>query len=221
MALEKSHESFMLVHKNLRKAKERQAKIANRKSKDIDYQVGDPVFYKNNTRSSKLESRYHPYYRIIRKTGEHNYEIRSQLGGNVRRVHSDNLRPANIDEWVIPKSPDGKPKRRAAYVVPPPEADSSSESSSDDERKQSDEHLKPRRDTEGSSSDTDPDDNIPLTVLARKLRREKAHLASRNQGDEPMEIDSVNLSPVLQHSVSNSDQNSKIKTLLQAVADLM
>ena len=55
IALEKSHESFMLVHRNLRKAKKRQAHYANQGAKDIDYKVGDPVFLKINTQKSTVQ----------------------------------------------------------------------------------------------------------------------------------------------------------------------
>ena len=131
ITLEKSHESFMLVHRNLRKAKKCQAHYANQGAKDIDYKVGDPIFLKNNTQTNKLASKYLLYYRSIKKTGPHNLEIRSQLGGDVVTVHSNNIRLANTDKWIVPRSAEPKLTHRAQYVIPPSESDTDSECSSD------------------------------------------------------------------------------------------
>ena len=43
IALQEQHKSFVTVRNCLRKAKKRQAKYADRGTKEIEYKVGDPV----------------------------------------------------------------------------------------------------------------------------------------------------------------------------------
>ena len=43
--LQEQHKAFVSVRNHLKKAKKRQAKYADRGTKPIDYEVGDPVFY--------------------------------------------------------------------------------------------------------------------------------------------------------------------------------
>ena len=54
LALETQHETFMLVHKNLRQAKRRNARYANENAKDVKLEVGDSVYLKQHVRKSKL-----------------------------------------------------------------------------------------------------------------------------------------------------------------------
>ncbi|CAG2210060.1 unnamed protein product [Mytilus edulis] len=68
IALQQQHKSFMLVHKTMKKSKQKQAKYANKNSKDIKFEVGNPVFYKKHRRASKLSKKWTPYYRIIEQT---------------------------------------------------------------------------------------------------------------------------------------------------------
>ena len=65
IGLQDQHKSFVLVHKHLKKAKKRQAKYANQNSEYTEFQIGDPVYLKQQQRKSKLEGRWCPYYRII------------------------------------------------------------------------------------------------------------------------------------------------------------
>ena len=44
IALQQQLKSFMLVHKTLKKSKHRQAKYANKNSKNIKFEIGDHVF---------------------------------------------------------------------------------------------------------------------------------------------------------------------------------
>ena len=67
LGLEQQHNSFVLVHRHLERAKKRQAKYADRNSKYTDFQVGDPVYVKQQQQKSKLQGRWQPYYRIIEK----------------------------------------------------------------------------------------------------------------------------------------------------------
>ena len=61
IALQEQHKAFVMVRTNLRKAKKRQAKYADRGTKAVKFQVGDSVFYKNNQRKGKLDLKWKHY----------------------------------------------------------------------------------------------------------------------------------------------------------------
>lgn len=67
IALQQQHELFTLVHNHMKRAKKRQARYADRGSKRVDFQIGDPVYYKHHQRKNKLEGKWKLYYRIIEK----------------------------------------------------------------------------------------------------------------------------------------------------------
>ena len=46
IGLQEHHKSFVLVHRHLKKAKKRQAKYANKNNEYKEFQVGDPVYHK-------------------------------------------------------------------------------------------------------------------------------------------------------------------------------
>ena len=56
IALQQQPKSFLLVHKRLKKEKKRQAKYADQNSKDQQFQIGDPVYYKIHRKTSKLQN---------------------------------------------------------------------------------------------------------------------------------------------------------------------
>ena len=53
ISLEIQHESFMEVHRNLKKAKRTQAFYTDRKAKPVTFQIGDPVYYKKFNKKNK------------------------------------------------------------------------------------------------------------------------------------------------------------------------
>ena len=177
IALQEQHKSFTLVRKHLKKAKKTQAKYADRGTKKIEFQVNDTVYYKNNQRKGKLDCKWKPYYRIIEKTGPASYVIKNQLDGSTSRVHAEMLRAANIDEWVIPTSTDGRPLRKTAYVIPP--EDSSDEESSDTDQEGPYEKLAKKYQKE--RDDSDEEDNIPLMELAKRLKARDAMKQEENE----------------------------------------
>ena len=160
IALQEQHKAFVTVRSNLRKAKKRQAKYADRGTKAVEFQVGDSVFYKNNQRKGKLDLKWKPYYRIIEKKGPVSYIIKNQLDGVTSKVHAEMLRKANVDTWQISKDAKGERLRDAAYVIPPKASESESE------------------------SDSDPDDNIPLARMIKKHRQERE--TSEDEDDIPL-----------------------------------
>ena len=236
IALEQQHKSFMQVHNYLKKAKRRQSKYADKNSKDISFEVGDPVYLKNHLRKSKLDRRWNPYWRIIKKTSPVTFLIRNQLDGKTTKIHAEHLRKANIEDWDIPTDTEGKPKRRAAYVVPPDESET--DDSSDDESvpiaKLAERYRKERE-------NSDNGDNIPQLELRRRLNRKSETVESEsksetddsesmsqeddntnNNGVEPdqtMDIDPI--TQEVRDERFNANQKKKMKKLLQCIAGIL
>ena len=168
IALEEQHKNFVLVRRHLKKAKKRQAKYADQGSKQIDYEVGDPVYYKNQRMQNKLDARWKPFHRIIAKRGPSSYLIQNQLDGSTIKAHAIDLNPVNLEEWDIPCTKDGISMRKAAYAIPP------DESSSEEDDSEPEEPLKKvirrhRRERE----DSDEEDDIPLMELSKRLKARK------------------------------------------------
>ena len=159
-ALQEQHKSFVTVRNHLRKAKKRQARYADKGTKDIQFEVGDPVYYRNNQRKGKLDLKWKPFYRILEKKGPVTYIIKNQLDGSTCKVHAEMLRLAKIDDWQISKDENQKRLRDAAYVLPPQALDSETD------------------------SDSDPEMNIPLSKLAKKYRQERE--TSEDEDDIPL-----------------------------------
>ena len=58
IALQQQHKLFTFVHNHMKRAKKRQARYAETGSKQVDFQVGDPVYYKHHQRENKLEGKW-------------------------------------------------------------------------------------------------------------------------------------------------------------------
>jgi len=150
IALREQHRAFTLVRSNLQKAKQRQADRLHSKTKEVNFGVGDFVYYRNHHRRGKLDKRWQPNYIVIEKTGPVSYRIKNQLTSKVAKAHAEHLRAANVDRWDIPDI--GRPVRKATLAAP---VDSdSSEHSSDSEE---DDYLnfKSRRQRENSMDESD------------------------------------------------------------------
>ena len=103
-----------MVHNHLKKAKKRQARYAYRNAKYIEFQVGDLVYVKKRKRSSKLEGKWLPYYRILEKRTP--VIIENTVDKSTEKVHAEHLHFENL-KWEIPK---GKNlSRKARYVIIP------------------------------------------------------------------------------------------------------
>ena len=180
IALQEQHKSFVTVRNCLRKAKKRQAKYADRGTKEIEYKVGDPVYYKN-PRKGKFGMKYLPYYRIIEKKGPVSIVIKSQLDGSTTKAYAGDIRLANIDDWQISKDANNRRLRDAAYVIPPQPSDSETE------------------------SDSDPEENVPLSKLAKKYRQERE--TSEDEEDIPL----MELRKRLRYREMRQTQNEETK----------
>lgn len=181
IALEQQHKTFMLVHKHLKQAKRRQAKYADQKSKDTSFNIGDPVYYKNFRKTSKLQSNWRPYFRIIEQKGPVSFVIKDQLSGQTVKAHAEQLRLANIEEWEIPKDTSGRKLRQAAYAVPPDDPDSSSSDESEMEEQPMQKIIKRRRQERLASTD---EDDIPLMELAKRLKERDARNRTVKNSDK-------------------------------------
>lgn len=201
IALEQQHRAFTMVHRILRRSKRRQARYANRRAVGVDLKVGDPVYYKNNQRQSKLQSKWKPFYRIIEQTSPVTFKIKNQLDGKVTKAHKELLRFANIDEWDIPKDDGGRPLRKAAYVMPQ-DSESDNGDADIDNDTNDESNQEPSSDVKSGavsvSSDKDSlranesfdeelsaesdgdDENVPLAQLARKYRKERDNSSSED-----------------------------------------
>ena len=116
-----------MVHNHLKKAKKRQARCPNRKTKYTEFLVGDPV--KKRQRSSQFEGKCLPYYGIIENRTPVAYIIENTLDMSTEKVHDKHLCLANL-KWEIPK---GKNlPRKARYVINLESSDDSSSASEQD-----------------------------------------------------------------------------------------
>ena len=189
---------------------------------------------KNHIRKSKLDRRWNPYWRIIKKTSPVTFVIRNQLDGKTTKTHAEHLRKANIENWDIPIDTEGKPKRRAAYAVPPDESDSD-DSNSDDSVPLAKLAKRYRKERENS----DNEDVIPQLELRRRLNRaesEKSETNSENDDSESMSQDESTNDPIkepdqimdidpvtreLRDESLNDSQKKKMKKLLQCIAGIL
>jgi len=133
IALQQQHKSFLLVHKRLKKEKKRQAKYADKKRKDQQFQIGDPVYYKKiivKHQNYKIIGNLN-YYMIIDQITPVTFIIKNQLDGTTIQSHAEHLGLAKLD-WEIPQDTKNKALRKPAYVVPP-DTESDSESNSEGE----------------------------------------------------------------------------------------
>ena len=123
--LENHHKAMVKVLQNSKRAFERSKRHYDRKVKGNDLKVGDPVYLFNTTRTSKLDSKWMPYYRILEQVTPVNFIIKNVVKGTTRKVHALHLRKANL-EWKVPETPpDARNLRRAQLAAPLSTVDSS------------------------------------------------------------------------------------------------
>ena len=74
---------------------------------NIEFQVGDPVYLKQQQCKSKQQGRWYPYYRIIEKTTPVTFHLKNQLDGTITKAHAEHLQQAQLDDWEIPEDKKG------------------------------------------------------------------------------------------------------------------
>ena len=68
-----------MVRNHSKRATKKQAKYADKGAKTVEFEVGDPKFYKTNQRRGKLDLKWKPYFRIFKKKSPVTYVIKNQL----------------------------------------------------------------------------------------------------------------------------------------------
>ena len=171
LAFENLHRSFMAVFKNARKAKVNRNKIRNKNREHKEFQIGDSVYVKNHKKATKLEKNWITHHTVVEKLGPLSFRVRNQLTGKESRVHADALRLANT-EWVMPKSNNDRPIRRARLAASPPSSSSDPSSESESE----------------VDSDVSSDATIiydPSDWKSRAVRREKKIMENSDSDNIP------------------------------------
>ena len=228
ITLQEQHKAFVTVRNNLRKSKKRQARYADRNSKAVEFEIGDPVYYKNNKRMNKFDLKWKPFYRVIEKRGPVTYIIKNQLDGSTSKVHAEMLRLANIEDWNISKNT-GKRLRDAAYVVPPETSESSSDSDAEINVPLNRLAQKYRHERE----DSDSEDDIPLMELSKRLKA-RNHVETEvsstdeenmdfdhNHSSQEMQIDEVIKSKKTKQSKRKKSSNVSEKDYLEIMKLLL
>ena len=217
ISLEIQHESFMEVHRNLKKAKRTQAFYTDRKAKPVSFQIGDPVYYKNFNKKNKLDVRWRPYFRIIEKTSDVTFLIKNQLDVTTTKAHAEQLRLAKIDEWEIPKNDDGHRLRRTRYVVPP-----ESESETENESNTSDSNLEPENQDpltklaakyKNERTDSSSESDIPLMELQRRIREQKRRVSRQNKSSDSDSDTELVTSPEVSGNKSDNETKMSVDAL--------
>lgn len=185
IALQDMHRTFTLVRNNVKRARKKMIDRANEKTKAVDFQVGDLVYYKNNRKKGKLDVRWSPYYVIIEKTGPVSYRIRSQLTGAVTKAHGEHLRKAELEEWDIPNKQEGCRKTTLSAPV--------EDSSSDQESSSGEEENYPQQSNRHQRESPSQENRVPLMerkIITRSMTAERA-----KEVDEIWKEDIYNLVP--------------------------
>ena len=89
LALQEQHIAFMLVYGRLKKQQRRQAKYPNKNAKEVQIQVGHPVFYRKHVHYGKLDIKWEPFYRVIEQTSPVTFVIENQLNGKTSKRTRD------------------------------------------------------------------------------------------------------------------------------------
>lgn len=230
IALQQQHKSFLLVHKHLKQAKKRQNQHSDKGSKEVNLKVGDPVYLKNHRKTSKLDNKWTPYYRIIDQTSPVSFRVKNQLTGVTTKANARHLRLASLEEWEIPTENRGRPLRKSVYVEPPGQSgDESSSESSDSELPPLNRAVRKKR---VEREDWSSEDDIPLMELKKRLRgrkllgnKKKGHSISVNEesSDNSTDVNSeveLSVNTFTRNSNKVTDKNNKLKNVLQSILDI-
>ena len=99
--LENLHNAYDHVRHNLSRSHERNKFYYDRNAKPTRIQVGDMVYFRDPAEavqgSSKLASRWRPFYRVIKAFSDVTFMIKNQLTGETKTVNVQNLRLADPD----------------------------------------------------------------------------------------------------------------------------
>lgn len=178
VAFERQHKIYVENLKRQKKAQSRQESLNALKTKTVNFEVGSPVYLFNYRRTSKLDIKWRPYFRIVTQHSPVNFSVKNVLTGEVETVHSSHLRLAPED-WGMPGSQEtglGQ-KRQARYVVSPVQSESEGEVEGLGESSSEEDYGNPRERVPrppyprtDSDSEWDSEDDIPLALLRQGQR---------------------------------------------------
>ena len=123
--------------------------------------------------------KYLPHYRNLEKKVPVPFLNKNQLDGSTTKAYAGDIRLANIDDWQISKGANNRRLWDAAYVMPPQPSDPETE------------------------SDSDKEENLPLTKLAKKYRQE------RETSEDEEGIPLMELRKRLRHREMRQTQNEE------------
>ena len=246
--IENMHRSFLQTVKLTRKAK--LANIKREKNRyDVDFKVGDNVYYKNHLKKSKLESNWITHYIIIEKNGPVSYTIRNQLTGGTKRAHANSLRQSKV-LWEVPKQTASRHHRNAQLVeTPPSESDIDNEELGEEDQSEENIALETESTISNDSDDTiiyDPKDyrasvdhkiderlneGPSLSQLQKQIRFKRREnyssdeiVSSNSSSNEDMEISCIQAKERVEASPKKKakpSKSKKLKSLLAAVANIL
>ncbi|CAC5398016.1 unnamed protein product [Mytilus coruscus] len=212
--LEQQHKSFVTVHMNLKKAKSKQKEYADKNRQEINFKVGDAVYFKNHLRKGKQDSKWKPFYRIIEQRSPVSFIVKNQLTGSTTKVHAQHLKPAPVETWDIPKSNENKKLRKSRFVVPP--ESSESEMEVDPQENETVENrtsfrnrlIRKNKHERDTSSD---EDEIPLMELKKQINIRNKSLNNKEVfSSETDEDDEIPLSKLKRTLKSDARDESDV-----------
>jgi hypothetical protein len=183
--LENQHRTFTQVHRQTQKSREKSRRLINQNRAEVSLKVGDAVYLRNHQRSSKLDSKWKPYFRITKQKSPTTFMIRNQLDGTERKAHANHLAKAPVGEWEVPLPLEARrPVRRRQLVIAP---DSDESDSGDSEEEVETREIGPRDRAKRQERDgSDTEDDIPLAELRERLtgreQRQVDLIAPRSRG---------------------------------------
>lgn len=123
IALHEQRNFFLRSKEIVCKANEKQHEYAGNKIKQISFDLGEPIYFKNHRGTYKLDKTWKPYYTVIERTGRFTYRIKDQVMGVTTMSHAVDLRSSKVDEGNIS---DGRnrPMRKVALAAPMIDSDS-------------------------------------------------------------------------------------------------
>ena len=163
----------------MKKAKQTQANYSDKNCQPTNFQIGDLVFLQTKSKRINMTS---DRDNIIASQIKHPMSVllSNMLDGSTTKAHAQHLRLAKIDEWEIPKTPQGTRLRRAHYAIPPESESLNHDDPNDHEAGTPDQNSHSPSDT----SDNESQHALPIAKLASKYRTVRDH--SSSESDIPL-----------------------------------
>ena len=176
-ALERQHEAFMKAKVCLRKARNRAKINKDKRAKDDNFKVGDPVFVWNATKKNKLDTKWRSHFRITEQVSKDTFWVRNQLTAEIKKIHAKNLGKAWLEDWPTPDTEIIKHSRATKFVVAPissPETSGSESDDSSDPRRKPKHQPEKRRQQQTSFTQSEPETSDSMSQLSNRQSIDQA-----------------------------------------------